>query len=106
MQHKFAAALVTTMALGISASTLPLAAQSVGVPPKPLTTAWRGAGATPCIGSDGGVLQCPPAPRTIAIRAGRLFDSKTGQMRMKQVVILTGDRITEVGPDGQVNIPA
>jgi imidazolonepropionase-like amidohydrolase len=35
-----------------------------------------------------------------------LFDSKTGQMRMKQVVILSGERITEVGPEGQVSIPA
>lgn len=41
---------------------------------------WRGAGPTPCVGSDGGILQCPPAVGVIAIRAGRLFDSKTGQM--------------------------
>ncbi len=41
-----------------------------------------------------------------AIRAGRLFDSKTGQMLMKQVVLLSGDRITEVGPEGKVKIPA
>jgi imidazolonepropionase-like amidohydrolase len=74
--------------------------------PKPLTTPWRGAGATPCTGSDGGILQCPPAPRTYAVRAGRLFDSKTGQMLAKQVVLVSGDRITAVGPDGQVKIPA
>jgi imidazolonepropionase-like amidohydrolase len=57
------------------------------------------------VGSDGGILQCPPAPQTIAIRADRLFDSKAGQMLTKQVVVLSGDRITEVGPDGQVKIP-
>jgi imidazolonepropionase-like amidohydrolase len=74
--------------------------------PKPLTTPWRGAGATPCVGSDGGILQCPPAPRTFAVRAGRLFDSKTGQMLAKQVVLVSGDRITAVGPEGQVKIPA
>ena len=67
---------------------------------------WRGAGPTPCMGSDGGVFQCPPAPRMVAVRAGRLFDSKTGQMLTKQVVLLSGDRITEVGPEGQVRIPA
>jgi imidazolonepropionase-like amidohydrolase len=67
---------------------------------------WRGAGPQPCAGADGGVFQCPPAARTIAIRAGRLFDSKTGQMLTKQVVVLTGDRITEVGPQSQVKIPA
>ena len=57
-------------------------------------------------GADGSVYQCPPAPRTIAVRAGRLFDSKTGQMLTKQVVVLQGERITEVGPDAQVKIPA
>jgi imidazolonepropionase-like amidohydrolase len=71
-------------------------------PPSP----WRGAGPTPCVGSDGGVLQCPPAARVIAIRAGRLFDSKTGQMLTGQVVILSGDRVTEVGSQHQVKIPA
>src|SRR6185369_12284221 len=71
-------------------------------PPGP----WRGAGATPCAGSDGGNYQCLPAPRTIAVRAGRLFDSKTGQMLTRHVVVLHGERITDVGPDAQVRIPA
>src|SRR6266700_3179214 len=66
---------------------------------------WRGAGAIPCVGSDGGVYQCPPAPRVIAVRAGRLFNSKTGQMLTRQVVVLSGERITEVGPEAQVKIP-
>ena len=51
------------------------------------------------------MLQCPPAAKTIAVRAGRLFDSITGQMLTKQVVIVRGERITEVGPEGQVRIP-
>jgi imidazolonepropionase-like amidohydrolase len=42
----------------------------------------------------------------IAIRAGRLFNSKTGQMLAKQVVVLAGERISEVGPESQVKIPA
>jgi imidazolonepropionase-like amidohydrolase len=42
----------------------------------------------------------------MAVRAGRLFDSKSGQMLTKQIVILSGERITEVGPEGQVKIPA
>ncbi len=72
-------------------------------PPAP----WRGAGPYPVrVGSDGGVFQCPPPPaRVIAIRAGRMFNSKTGQMLTKQVVVLAGERITEVGPEGQVKIP-
>jgi len=67
---------------------------------------WRGAGPSPCTGSDGGIHQCAPAGRTIAVRAGRMFDSRTGRMLSRQVVLLSGERITEVGPDGQVKIPA
>ena len=85
---------------GILLSSVSILAQ-VQPPPAP----WRGAGATPCVGSDGGVTQCPPAPRLVAVRAGRLFDSKTGQMLTKQVVLLFGDRITAVGPEAQVKIP-
>ena len=48
------------------------------------------------------MYQCPPAAGTLAVRAGRLFDSKTGQMLTKQVVLVSGDRIAEVGPEGQV----
>jgi imidazolonepropionase-like amidohydrolase len=74
--------------------------------PQLVPAPWRHAGARPCEGPEGGVLQCPPAPAMIAVRAGRLFDSKTGQMKTKQVVLLMGQRITEVGPEGQVKIPA
>lgn len=70
-------------------------------PPAP----WRGAGATPCVASDGGIIQCPPAARMIAVRAGRLFNSNTGQLLTRQVVLIQGERITEVGPEGQVRIP-
>jgi len=35
-----------------------------------------------------------------------MFNSKTGQMSMKQVIVLNGERITEVGPEAQVKIPA
>ena len=91
---------VLAAAFGILSATT-LWAQ-VQAPPAP----WRGAGAAPCAGSDGGVYQCPPASRVIAVRAGRLFDSKTGQMLTRQVVLLSGERITEVGPEAQVKVPA
>src|SRR5499426_1624380 len=71
-------------------------------PPAP----WRGAGTTPCVGSDGGVFKCAPTAQTIVVRAGRLFDSKTGQMLTRQVVILQGERITDVGPEAQIKIPS
>jgi imidazolonepropionase-like amidohydrolase len=86
-------------AILITAATLGAQGQRPSAP-------WRGAGATPCVGSDGGFYQCPPAPRSVAVRAGRLFDSKTGQMLSRQVVLLAGERITEVGPENQIKIPA
>src|SRR5215470_19353425 len=70
-------------------------------PPAP----WRGAGPTPCVGSDGGVFRCTPAARVIAVRAGRLFDSKTGQMLTRQIVLLNGERIADVGSDDRIKIP-
>ena len=88
-------------AFGVLLSVTTVWAQ-VQAPPAP----WRGAGPTPCVGSDGGVYPCPPAPGVVAVRAGRLFDSKAGQMLKGQVVLLSGERITEVGPEAQVKIPA
>ena len=67
---------------------------------------WRGAGAQPCFGIDGGTLKCPDAARTIAIRAGRLFDSTAGKMLTNQIVLINGERITDVGPAANVRIPA
>src|SRR5262245_30798201 len=49
----------------------------------------------------------PAAPTgPIAVRAGRLFDSKSGQMLTRQVVLIQDERITDVGPEGRVSIPA
>src|SRR5258708_6176602 len=79
-----------------------LSKAQVQPPPAP----WRGAGPTPCVGSDGGILQCPPPARVLAIRAGRLFNSKTGQMLPNQLIVIAGERISEVGPEAQVKIPA
>jgi len=38
-----------------------------------------------------------PKDQVVAIRAGRLFDSRTGTMLNNQVVLIRGDRITDVG---------
>jgi len=78
------------------------AAQEFGGPGQ----AWRGAGPQPCFGIDGGANKCPAGPRTIAIRAGRLFDSKSGTLLNNQVVLIQADRITAVGPAAQTPIPA
>ncbi|HET9132118.1 MAG TPA: amidohydrolase family protein [Terriglobia bacterium] len=45
-----------------------------------------------------------PSTQVLAIRAGRLFDAKSGNMLTNQVVLIRGDRIAEVGPS--VAIPS
>ena len=45
-------------------------------------------------------------PQVVAVRAGHLFDSKSGQMLTNQVVLIDGEKITEVGPADRVQIPA
>ncbi len=84
--------------IGIVAS-LALGAQTPQSP-------WRGAGPPPCSGPDGGIYRCPPAPQAMAVRAGHLFDSRNARMLTRQVILLQGERIAEVGPDGDVKIPA
>jgi imidazolonepropionase-like amidohydrolase len=42
----------------------------------------------------------------IAIRAGRLFDGKSENLLNNQVVLIEGERITEVGPAASVKIPS
>jgi imidazolonepropionase-like amidohydrolase len=41
----------------------------------------------------------------VAVRAGHLFDSNSGEMLSNQVVLIMGDRITEVGPADRIAIP-
>jgi imidazolonepropionase-like amidohydrolase len=93
-----------TAAFGTVMAAIALGAQALQTPRTPQP--WRGAGAQPCVGPDGGVYRCPPGPRAVAVRAGRLFDSKAGQMLTRQVVLLLGERITAVGPEDRVRIPA
>ena len=92
-------ALAVVCAVSVSAVTL---WGQVQPPPAP----WRGAGPTPCVASDGGIIQCATGPRIVAVRAGRLFNSNTGQLLTRQLVLIQGDRIADVGPDGQLKIPA
>ncbi len=49
-------------------------------------------------------MEAPP-PEGIAIRAGRLFDPKSGTNLANQVIVIRGDRIAEVGPAAQIKIP-
>ena len=45
-----------------------------------------------------------PSAQVIAIRAGRLFDSRAGTLLTNQVIVIRGDRIVDVGPS--VAVPA
>ena len=39
-----------------------------------------------------------PPTQVVAIRAGRLFDSRAGTLMNNQVIVIRGDRISDVGP--------
>jgi len=43
-----------------------------------------------------------PTNQVIAIRAGRLFDSKSGNIVNNQTIVIRGDRIADVGPSVQI----
>ena len=99
------AAVVTVSACALFATLVD--AQAPATPArKPVSGPWRNVGTPPCVGPEGGTLQCAPAPAGVAVRAGRLFDSASGRMLTKQVILVQGERITDVGPEGQVKLPA
>ena len=50
-------------------------------------------------------MQSPP-PQGVAIRAGRLFDPKSGTNLPNQVIVIKGDRIADVGPADRVQVPS
>ena len=94
--------------VGVAATwvALSVVAASVGAQVQPPPAPWRGAGPTPCVGSDRGVYKCPAATGIVAIRAGRLFDAKAGRLVQDQVIVIEGERIAAVGAASQVRIPA
>src|SRR5579859_7448729 len=48
----------------------------------------------------------PPAPKTVYIRAGHLFDGTGDKTRENMVIVVVGERIQSVAPAGSVTIPA
>ena len=103
MLRKSAVRTVCLSVIGLCALTTGLHAQMGGQNGQP----WRGAGTNPCFSPiDNAANKCAAAAETIAVKAGKLFDSKSGQMLTNQVVLLQGERITDVGPAAQVRIPA
>src|SRR5216684_67964 len=45
--------------------------------------------------------QAQPA-QTVAVRAGRLFDPRSGTLLANQIIVIRGDRIVDVGPTAQI----
>jgi imidazolonepropionase-like amidohydrolase len=68
------------------------------------------AAAFPALAQEGPPTRFPPhlskhlAPpnQVVAIRAGRLFDSKSGAMLPNQIILIKGDRITNVSPTAEI----
>src|SRR5260221_333466 len=48
----------------------------------------------------------PPAPKTVYIRTGHLFDGTGDKTRENMVIVVVGERIQSVAPAGAVTIPA
>jgi imidazolonepropionase-like amidohydrolase len=99
-----AAAVVATagIAVVLDAQAPPPATQTRPLAPEP----WRRTGARPCVRPGSGFAQCTAPLGVTAVRAGRLFDSEAGRMLTNQVIVITDERITAVGPESQVKIPA
>jgi imidazolonepropionase-like amidohydrolase len=57
--------------------------------------------ATPARSQQGGKFLAPP-DQVIAIRAGRLFDARSGSLLNNEVILVRGDRITDVGAAAQI----
>ena len=108
MPHRLTAVVGAALVLGagivvvLQAQAPPPATQTRELAPEP----WRRTGPRPCVRPGSGFAQCRAPLGVTAVRAGRLFDSDTGRVRMNQVIVIDGERITAVGAEGQVRIPS
>src|SRR5438132_6142434 len=60
-----------------------------------------GAARTPSASPEARKFLAPPN-QVVAIRAGRLFDARSGRMLANQVIVVRGERVAEVGAGLQV----
>jgi imidazolonepropionase-like amidohydrolase len=108
MTRRLTAAVGTAILLGTGVAAMlhaqapPPAAHARELAPEP----WRRSGPRPCVRPGSGFAQCAAPTGVIAVRAGRLFDSEAGRMLTNQVIVINGERITAVGADASVKIPA
>src|SRR3979490_799201 len=49
--------------------------------------------------------QAPAAKRTV-IRAGRVLNVRTGELRANQAIVIEGDKIAQIAPSGEVTAAA
>jgi imidazolonepropionase-like amidohydrolase len=68
-------------------------------------TMIAGSAATPAHAQLTGTFLAPP-DQVIAIRAGRLFDSRSGTLLNNQIVLVKGDRITDAGSNLSIPVGA
>ena len=54
----------------------------------------------------GGSCLAAESQRTLVVHAGQLFDGKSDRMASKQVIVIQGERIADVGSEGSIKIPA
>jgi imidazolonepropionase-like amidohydrolase len=97
---------ITAAAAAVLLGAVLHAQAPVTQPRPPAPEPWRRTGTRPCVRPGSGFAECPPAPTVTAVRAGRLFDSQAGRMLTNQVIVINGERITAVGSEAQVKIPA
>jgi imidazolonepropionase-like amidohydrolase len=57
---------------------------------------------TPAFAQGRGYGPAPQTGKVVAIKAGRMFDAKAGRILSNQVILITGDKITDVGPNLQI----
>lgn len=107
MRRRFSAVVAAVVFAG---ALLPAALHAQAPPATPVRQQapepWQRVGPRPCVRPGSGFVLCEPPAGVTAVRAGRLFDSQAGRMLTNQVVVINGQRITAVGPEGQVTIPA
>src|SRR5215470_12864691 len=54
----------------------------------------------------GGSCLAAESQRIVAVHLGQLFDGKSDRLASRQVIVIAGERIADVGPEGSVKIPA
>jgi imidazolonepropionase-like amidohydrolase len=114
MTRRFRAVVATALLVGAGVVALKVSSAALDAQaPPPITQTrplapepWRRTGARPCVRPGSGFAQCVSPLGVTAVKAGRLFDSETGRMLTNQVIVITGERITAVGAEAQVKIPA